>query len=208
VRERLRSLVADHGAAVERFAESCLPDVEALAELLWAGCRNGRRVLTFGNGGSAADAQHLAAELVGHFRRERGPLAAQSLSTDPSVMTAIANDYAYADVFARQVEALAGRGDVCVGFTTSGGSENVVRALQAARRRGATAVAITGRDGGRAAALADRAIVVPSDDTARIQELHLLITHLVSELIDDWAAGEERTTVTEPETATTRGAIE
>jgi D-sedoheptulose 7-phosphate isomerase len=188
VRDRLDSLVAEHRAAVERFAETCLPDVQALAELVWAGCRNGRRVLTFGNGGSAADAQHLAAELVGHFQRDRGPLAAQSLSTDPSVMTAIANDYAYADVFARQVEALAGPGDVCVGFTTSGESENVVRALEAARRRGATAVVMTGRGGGRAASVADRAIVVPSDDTARIQELHLLTTHLVSELIDEWAA--------------------
>jgi D-sedoheptulose 7-phosphate isomerase len=187
VSERLRALVADHEAAVAELAKTQLADVEAFARLLWEGCRGGRRVLTFGNGGSAADAQHLAAELIGHFKRDRIPLAAQSIATDPSVMTAIANDYSWEDVFARQVEALAQPGDVCVGYTTSGESRNVVDALEAARAKGATTVAVTGRRGGRAAQIADRTIAVPADDTARIQELHLLVTHLVSELIDDWA---------------------
>ncbi len=195
--ERLRALVADHEAAVAELANRQLAEVEAFARLLWDGCRGGRRVLTFGNGGSAADAQHLAAELIGHFKRDRGPLAAQSISTDPSVVTAIANDYAWEDVFARQVEALAQPGDVCVGYTTSGESKNVVAALEAARARGATTVAVTGRRGGRAAQVADRTFAVPADDTARIQELHLLITHLVSELIDDWATDDGATSADE-----------
>jgi D-sedoheptulose 7-phosphate isomerase len=210
VSERLRALVADHEAAVAELAERQLSEVEAFARLLWDGCREGRRVLTFGNGGSAADAQHLAAELIGHFKRDRVPLAAQSISTDPSVMTAIANDYAWDDVFARQVEALAQPGDVCVGYTTSGESKNVVRALEAARARGATTVAVTGRRGGLAARVADRTMAVPADDTARVQELHLLITHLVSELIDDWATADDATDGTnemhtEPGTGGTSG---
>ncbi len=177
--------------AVAAAMDDLMPLVSDVIRRLCDAFANGGRVYTFGNGGSAADAQHLAAELIGHFRRDRRALPVQALSTDPSVMTAIANDYAYDEVFARQVEGLAGPGDVCVAFTTSGESVNVVRGLEAARRMGATAVALTGGTGGRAAAVADHAIVVPSGETARIQELHLLITHLVSELVDEWAAAEE-----------------
>ena len=137
--------------------------------------------------GSAADAQHLAGELIGHYRRDRRPLPAVALSTDPSVMTCIANDYDFEAVFARQVEALARPGDVVVGFTTSGRSANVVAGLAAGRAAGATTILFTGRDGGPAAGNADVVLAAPADATARVQELHVLFLHLVSEVVDAWA---------------------
>ncbi|HEU4674027.1 MAG TPA: SIS domain-containing protein [Candidatus Limnocylindrales bacterium] len=170
-------------------ARDLLPAVGAAADAVIAAFEAGGRLFALGNGGSAADAQHLAAELAGRFRREREPLPAASLTTDPSVMTAIGNDYSFDDAFARQVRAHVQRGDVVVAFTTSGESENVVRALEAARERGATTLLFAGRDGGRARRLADHAIVVPVEDTARIQEVHLLFLHLLSERVDAWAVG-------------------
>lgn len=149
--------------------------------------RNGR-LFTCGNGGSAADAQHLVAELVGRYSRDRRPLAATALSVDPSVVTCIGNDYSFDDVFARQVRAVVNAGDVLVAFTTSGRSVNVVRALAAAQQQGATTVLFAGGDGGPAAEHADRALVVASTKTARIQEMHLLLLHLVIEQVDAWAA--------------------
>jgi D-sedoheptulose 7-phosphate isomerase len=144
-------------------------------------------VIAFGNGGSAADAQHLAGELVGRFKRKRRPLPALALSVDPSVMTCIANDFSFDDVFARQVEAHARAGDVAIGYTTSGRSENVVRALRSAREAGAKTVVFTGGAGKPAAEHADVALVVPSTSTARIQEMHLLLMHLVIDQVDAWA---------------------
>ena len=132
------------------------------------------------------------AELIGHYRRDRRPLPAVALSTDPSVVTCIANDYAFDDVFARQVEALARPGDVVVGFTTSGRSANVVAGLAAGRAAGATTVLFTGRDGGPAAGHADLVLAAPADATARVQELHVLFLHLVSEVVDAWAAASRR----------------
>jgi D-sedoheptulose 7-phosphate isomerase len=162
--------------------------IEAYAGHLIRAFETGGKVLAFGNGGSAADAQHLCAELIGRYGVTRRSLAAVALSTDPSVVTCIANDFGYEQVFARQVEGLARTGDVVVGFTTSGSSPNVVAGLRAAGKAGATTVALTGRDGRDAAASADLVLAVPSDRTARIQEVHLLITHLVSERIDAWAS--------------------
>ena len=184
---------AEHRAVAESV-DALLPVLAELTERLCAAFAGGGRLYTFGNGGSAADAQHLAAELIGRYKRPRRPLPAVALSVDPSVVTCIANDYAWDDVFARQVEALARPGDVVAAFTTSGTSENVVRGLTAARRAGATTVLFGGgaasADGGPAAAQADLALVVPSASTARIQEMHLLLLHLVSEVVDAWAAGE------------------
>ena len=182
--------VADHVALVASV-EQLLPEVDALARRLIETYERGGRVYTCGNGGSAADAQHLAGELVGRYKRERGPLPAISLSVDPSVVTCIGNDYEFDDLFARQVHAHARSGDVVIGFTTSGRSENVVRALAAARAQGATTVLFTGGDGGTASDHADHALLVPSSTTARVQEMHLLLLHLVIEEIDAWAAGEE-----------------
>jgi D-sedoheptulose 7-phosphate isomerase len=167
-----------------------LPRAAEVGALLIATYQHGGRLFTCGNGGSAADAQHLAAELVGRYSRDRRPLAATALSVDPSVVTCISNDYSFDDVFARQVRALVGADDVVVAFTTSGRSANVVRALAAAREQSATTVLFTGGDGGPAAEHADHALVVPSAKTARIQEMHLLLLHLVIEQVDDWVAQE------------------
>jgi len=183
--------VIEHRAVVEAV-DALLPALADVTQRLCTAFQAGGRLYTFGNGGSAADAQHLAAELIGRYKRERRPLPAMALSVDPSVVTCIANDYAYEDVFARQVEALARPGDVVAGFTTSGRSENVVRGLAAARRAGATTVLFGGgtAGGGPAAAHADFALIVPSATTARVQEMHLLLLHTLSEGVDAWAAGE------------------
>jgi D-sedoheptulose 7-phosphate isomerase len=184
-----REAVAEH-VALAGAIEQLLPQVDEVARRLVSLYETGGRVYTFGNGGSAADAQHFAAELVGRYERERRPLAAQSLAVDPSAVTCIGNDYAFDELFARQVQAFARPGDVVIGFTTSGRSANVVRGLAAAREVGATTVLFGGGDGTAAAEHADHALVVPSSTTARVQEMHLLLLHLVIEQVDAWAAGE------------------
>ena len=174
--------------AVAAAMDDLMPLVAEVTRRLCDAFGKGGRLYTFGNGGSAADAQHLAAELIGRYKRERRPLPAVALSVDPSVVTCVANDYSYEDVFARQVEALAGATDVVAGFSTGGTSPNVVRGLEVARERGATTILFAGHDGGPARAHADIALIVPSTTTARIQEMHLLMLHLISEGVDAWAA--------------------
>jgi D-sedoheptulose 7-phosphate isomerase len=173
---------------VARATEALLPELEVVAARLMDAFDGGGRLYTLGNGGSAADAQHLVAELVGRYKRDRRPLPAVALTTDPSVVTCIANDYDFESVFSRQLEALLSPVDVVVAFTTSGRSPNVVRALETARTCGATTVLFVGGDGGPARAHADHVLLVRSDVTARIQEMHLLLLHLLSERLDDWAA--------------------
>ncbi len=180
----------DEHEHVLRSTRDLLPILAEVSDRLVSVFERGGRLYSFGNGGSAADAQHLAAELIGRFRRDRRPLPAVALSVDPSVVTCIANDYAWEDVFARQVEALAGPGDMVAGFTTSGRSPNVVRGLAAGRARGATTVLFAGGDGRPALEHADHALVVRSTTTARIQEMHLLLLHELSDRVDAWAAGE------------------
>lgn len=179
----------DHLAMVEE-ARSLLPSVVQIASEICVRLEHGGTVFTFGNGGSAADAQHLAAELIGRYKRDRRPLAAVALSTDSSVMTCIANDYAYDQVFARQVTALVGPGDVVVAFSTSGRSPTIVKGLAAARSNGALAILLTGETGGEAAMHAQHVLCISSSATARIQEGHVLLLHLLSDQIDRWAAGE------------------
>jgi D-sedoheptulose 7-phosphate isomerase len=176
---------------VARRIEGLLPQVDEVARRVIDAFGRGGRVFAFGNGGSAADAQHLAAELVGRYKRDRRSLPAVALTVDPSVVTAIGNDYSFEDLFARQVEGLVGEQDVVIGFTTSGRSENVRRGLAAARSVGATTVLFSGGDG---EAVADHALVVPSSTTARVQEMHLLLMHLLLDQIDAWAAGEDEAT--------------
>ena len=149
-----------------------------------AASNDGGKVLVFGNGGSAADAQHLATDLVGRFQRERRALAAVALTADSSLLTAIANDYAFDRVFVRQIEALGDRGDVAFGISTSGRSTNVVEGLRAAGARGLRTIALTGRDGGPAGALADIHINVPDPSTARVQEAHRTLIHAICELVE------------------------
>ncbi len=183
--DRARTILDEHLQVAERSRAELPEQIVELTDALAGVLAGGGKLLTFGNGGSAADAQHFAAELTGHFLIERGPLAAIALTTDTSALTAIGNDYAFADVFARQVTALARPGDLAVGISTSGGAENVVRGLQAAKARGAVTWALTGGSGGRVREIADRAIVVPSGATARIQEMHITIIHAVCALLDE-----------------------
>jgi D-sedoheptulose 7-phosphate isomerase len=168
--------------------DALLPDAERAARAIVEAYEHGGRVYTFGNGGSSADAAHFAEELVGRYRRERRPLPAQSLSVDASALTCIANDYSYEEVFERQVRGFVRAGDVVVGFSTSGRSPNVVRGLAAARELGATTVLFSGGSGGPAAEHADVALVVPSESTARVQEMHVFLLHVILEIVDAWAA--------------------
>ena len=167
----------------ERVRQDSAPVLAAAAAVIEA-FRNGGTLLLFGNGGSASDAQHVAAELVGRFQRERRALAAIAMTTDTSILTAIGNDYAFDRIFARQVEALGRKGDVAFGISTSGGSPNVVAALDAARARGLQTIALTGRDGGAVGRAAAIHVNVPSDATARVQEVHRTLLHVICDLVE------------------------
>jgi D-sedoheptulose 7-phosphate isomerase len=161
----------------------------AVADRLVGTLRGGHKVLVAGNGGSAAEAQHFTAELVGRFKRERDPYAVLALTADTTLLTAVANDYGYADVFARQVRALGQRGDLLLLYSTSGESENVVRAAADARPRGVAVVAVTGARPSRLAAVADTVVRVPIVDTAVAQELHMLVTHVLCDVAEAALAG-------------------
>lgn len=181
VRRRLEESIASKQALL---ASGCLEQAAAVAASIAGSLRRGGKVIFFGNGGSASDASHLAGELLGRFAYDRPALAAVCLSDHTAPLTAIGNDYDYAEVFARQLRGLGNQGDVAVGLTTSGNSPNVVRALDAARDLGLVTVALTGRDGGKVAAVADVCLRVPSDDTPRIQEACLHLGHSICELVE------------------------
>ena len=159
--------------------------IEQAAKFIAGALKSGGRVLICGNGGSAADAQHFAAELTGRYKSERAPLAGIALTTDTSALTAIANDYGYEDVFARQCAALGRAGDVLVGISTSGNSANVLAAISAARGLGLATVGLSGKGGGAMNDACELNIVVPSNDTARIQEMHILIIHSICQWVDN-----------------------
>lgn len=168
-----------------------LDQLRFMADKIVQAFERGGKMLVFGNGGSAADAQHLACEMVGRFKIERRGLACIALTTDTSILTAVANDYHFDRVFARQIEALAGPGDCVMAISTSGNSPNVLKALDVARDRGCTLMALGGKGGGEMATRVDHAVIVPSDNTQRIQECHILIIHSLCLLIDrHFAAGE------------------
>jgi D-sedoheptulose 7-phosphate isomerase len=178
----------DEHVRVAQEAAALLPEIERLADRLCEALGRGGKLVVFGNGGSAAEAQHFAGEMLGRFRDTRRPLPAVALSTDTSVMTTIANDFSYEDLFARQVVALVRPEDVVVGISTSGSSENVVRGLRAAREAGATTAAWTGADPGPAGEAADIVLAAPSTTTARVQEVHTLAMHTICVAIDAWVA--------------------
>ena len=181
VRDRLVQSAAMLAAVLEGDAPALTARAAGvIAESMSAG----GKLLTFGNGGSAADAQHIAAELVGRYVLDRAALPAIALTENPSIVTAVANDYSYDEVFKRQVEALGRPGDVALGLSTSGDSENVVRAFEAARERGLRTVAFTGESGGRLSTLAEICIRVPAADTPRIQEGHTALAHALCELVE------------------------
>ncbi len=173
----------EHLKVIEALREQ-QPQIEIIAREFAKAIFDGSKILWFGNGGSAADAQHLAAEFVGRFRRERKALASIALTTDTSVLTSIGNDYGYDQVFSRQVEALCEKGDIVVGISTSGNSANVVEAMKVAKHCGAFTVAMTGEGGGRMAGMADAAICVPTRDTARVQEGHILCGHMLCDWVE------------------------
>lgn len=158
------------------------PLLEA-AETIADSFKAGGKILLFGNGGSAADAQHVAAEFMNRFLIERPPLPAIALTTDSSILTSVSNDYAFDEIFSKQIKALGKKGDVAIGITTSGSSSNVLKGIRAARKAGLVTIALTG-EGGRAASLSDIALAVPSRSTPRIQELHITIGHILCDLVD------------------------
>ena len=166
------------------IARSKVGEIEEMVNLILATYRSGDKVLLFGNGGSAADAQHLAGELVGKFKLKRRSLPAIALTTNTSILTALSNDYGYETVFSHQVEALANEKDVVIGISTSGNSPNVIEAIKVAKAKGAKTIGLTGGNGGQLAKVADLVLAVPSDNTPRIQEAHIAIGHIVCELVE------------------------
>jgi len=181
--ELLRNALADHQTVMDSLQEM-LPQISAVAERMRSCLTQGGKILLMGNGGSAADSQHIAAEIVGRYKRERKGLPAIALTTDTSILTSVANDYGYEYIFARQVEALCGPLDVVIGLSTSGNSPNVVRGIETAKQIGVTTVGMTGGSGGKLTALCDFNLVMPSSDTPRIQEAHIFIGHVLCELAE------------------------
>ena len=182
--QRVRAIFDATVAVHQRVAGAVAAPVVEAAAAIRAAQAAGGKLLIFGNGGSAADAQHMAAELVSRFQRDRAALAAIALTTDTSILSAIGNDYSFDRVFVRQIEALGKAGDVALGISTSGGSTNVVAGLEAARRLGLRTIALTGRDGGAVGRAADLHLNVPDDSTARVQEVHRTLIHALCELIE------------------------
>jgi D-sedoheptulose 7-phosphate isomerase len=181
---RVRQTFARATELLANFCEEQTDLLTAAARMLAGAFQAGRTVLVFGNGGSAADAQHLAAEFVNRFQVERPPLAALALTTDTSILTAVGNDYDFQEIFVKQIQALGRKGDVAWGISTSGNSANVVRGLEAARQQGLQTLALTGRGGGKMAGLADICLAVPSRETPRIQEVHITVGHILCDLVD------------------------
>jgi len=169
---------------IEVFQQVVGPQIEAVANALCSALKQGNKVLVMGNGGSAADAQHFAAELVGRFLKNRAALPAIALTTDTSILTAVANDFGYDTVFSRQVEALAQPGDVVIGISTSGNSPNVLAGLQVAREKNCVTVALAGRDGGQMTDAVDLTLTIAVNDTPRIQEAHLTLIHILCDLVE------------------------
>ncbi|MEK6647345.1 MAG: D-sedoheptulose 7-phosphate isomerase [Candidatus Firestonebacteria bacterium] len=184
IEKKIKDGLIESSRLKNQVAKSLSGDIKKLANLLIKICKAGGKVVLCGNGGSAADAQHIAGELVGRFMRERKAIPAISLSTDTSVLTALANDYGYDTVFARQVEALVTKKDVVIGFSTSGNSANVIKAIEKANKIGAKTIAFTGKSGGKLNSIVDICIKIPSDKTYRIQECHITIGHILCDLVE------------------------
>lgn len=187
----IRSQLQEHRAVIEAIERQLVPTIAAAGNLLADALAAGKKLLVMGNGGSAADAQHLAAEIVGRFRLERRGLPAIALTTDTSILTAVGNDYGFDMVFHRQVEALATAGDVVVGISTSGSSANVRAALLLAGEMGCRTIGLLGRDGGNIRDCVEIALTVPGHDTPRIQEGHITIIHIICDLVEKRIFGQE-----------------
>jgi D-sedoheptulose 7-phosphate isomerase len=190
--ERIHRIARESMEVKKAFFDSHAEAVARAAELIITSIEAGGKVLIFGNGGSAADAQHIAAELVNRFNYDRPPIAAIALTTDTSILTSVGNDSSFDELFERQVRALGRRDDVALAISTSGNSQNVLRAVDAARELGIKTIALAGRDGGKLADAVDLALVVDARSTQRIQETHITIGHILCELIEDALYGDRR----------------
>ncbi len=185
MREMITKELEGHLATTQKVIETLMPQIEAASKMAVETLKNGGKILIFGNGGSAADAQHIAAELTGRYKTERPSLAGIALTTDTSALTAIGNDYGYDRVFDRQLEGLGRAGDMAIGISTSGNSKNVISALELAKQKGMRTLGLSGRDGGGMNSACELNIVIPSSDTPRIQEMHITIGHIICQAIDD-----------------------
>jgi len=185
MRDTIKQQLRESIKVKEAVSENLIGSIERIVKTIINSHRNKGKIVLFGNGGSASDAQHIAAELVGKFKKEREPVNAVALNTNTSIITAISNDYDFESVFERQIEAITNRDDVVIGITTSGNSTNVIRAIRKAREIGAKTIVLTGITGGKIDGIADITLKVPSNDTARIQEVHITIGHIICHLVEE-----------------------
>ncbi|MBI4981668.1 MAG: D-sedoheptulose 7-phosphate isomerase [Candidatus Omnitrophica bacterium] len=184
MRDRIKDILLESIQIKEQLLRTSISQIKEIADLLIDSLKKGGKVILFGNGGSASDAQHIAAEFIGRFKKDRSALAAISLTVNTSVLTSLANDYGYEVVFSKQIEALGKKNDIAIGISTSGKAKNVNLGLRQAKKMGLKTIVFTGCDGGEAAKLADLAFIVPSSVTARIQEAHIIVGHIVCELVE------------------------
>ena len=185
MRDKIKDVLLESIQVKEELLRTSIGKIKEISELLIEALKKNGKVMIFGNGGSASDSQHIAAELVGRFKKDRNGLPAIALTTNTSILTAIANDYGYEIVFAKQVEALGGKNDIVIGISTSGKAKNVANGIRQAKKMGLRTVALTGADGGELVKLADVSLVVPSSVTARIQEAHITVGHIICELAEE-----------------------
>ncbi len=192
MRERIKDILLESIQVKEEILRSQIGSIVEIAELMIDCLKKDGKVIVFGNGGSASDSQHIAAELVGRFKKDRSALAGIALTTNTSVLTSLANDYGYDVVFSRQVEALGKKNDVVLGISTSGKARNVALGIKQAKKMGIKTVALSGGDGGEIVKLADVSLIVPSKVTARIQEAHITIAHIICEMIEQELCQEQK----------------
>ena len=171
--------ILSHQTVVSVLADACRDDFSNILKICVDAINNGKKIMLFGNGGSAADAQHIATELAVRYCEDRPPIAAIALTTDSSNLTACGNDYGFEYIFARQIQAIGNDGDIAIGISTSGNSDNVNMALKTAKKLGITAIGLSGRDGGKMPNICDELIIIPSNVTARIQEMHIILGHML-----------------------------
>ncbi len=185
MRDRIKDILLESIQVKEELLRTSIGKIIEITNLITERLRKNGKIILFGNGGSASDSQHIAAELVGRFKKDRNALPAIALTTNTAILTALANDYGYEMVFAKQIEALGDKNDVAIGISTSGKAKNVVVGIKEAKKMGMKTIALTGADGGELAKLTDISLVVPSSVTARIQEAHITIGHIICELVEE-----------------------
>jgi len=192
MREKIKDILLESIQVKEEILRNQIESIVEISQLMIDCLRKGGKVIVFGNGGSASDSQHIAAELVGRFKKDRSALAGIALTTNTSILTSLANDYGYDVVFSRQVEALGKKNDVVLGISTSGKAKNVALGIKQAKKMGIKTVALSGGDGGELVKLADVSLLVPSNITARIQEAHITIAHIICEMIEQELCQEQK----------------